>query len=300
MFYVDAVCEDWIESSGNYVRIIALFCLLLAIVESCALDAFVPRSVWRGTGREQPKTIGLMSLDQSLTSSIVNCICDFKHQTFCCQSSLSFHEVTRPHHLESQSFSSPHITQEEKEETQSLSQPTHDYHTTTRTSPIETEATMFTGPLTRSLRIRTSSMAAAAVRRQQPFHPSPFHPARKDAMDKDSMKTESNEYSKSSSDDQAAAVDDAAFNPDKTSPEEAHDAAGKQGEEKGVSFSSYFSSFPSASRVGVLEERLWADNVRRSTTRSTSARRTTRSVSRGVSRRVDLSLIHISEPTRPY
>ena len=55
--------------------------------------------------------------------------------------------------------------------------------------------------------------------------------ASKDSQDKDSLKPRSNEYSKSGSDD-AAASSDAAFNPNKTSPESAeataeHEAGGK-------------------------------------------------------------------------
>ncbi|TKA39894.1 hypothetical protein B0A54_10245 [Friedmanniomyces endolithicus] len=63
---------------------------------------------------------------------------------------------------------------------------------------------------------RTSRQIVAT----RPFHISPRQLARKDAQDKDSLKPEPNEYSKSGSDDAAAAVDDAAFNPDVTSPEE--------------------------------------------------------------------------------
>jgi hypothetical protein len=48
----------------------------------------------------------------------------------------------------------------------------------------------------------------------------------KDAQDKDSLKPRSTEYSKSSSDDDAAANEDAAFNPNKTRPEEEKSTAG--------------------------------------------------------------------------
>ena len=48
--------------------------------------------------------------------------------------------------------------------------------------------------------------------------------AQKDAQDKDSLKPQSTEYSKSGSDD-GAAHSDAAFNPSKTSPEEAEATA---------------------------------------------------------------------------
>ena len=50
---------------------------------------------------------------------------------------------------------------------------------------------------------------------------------RKDSQDKDSMNTEANEYAKSGTDDDAARQSDAAFNPDKTSPEEQLETAGK-------------------------------------------------------------------------
>ncbi|KAL5117307.1 hypothetical protein ACEQ8H_004752 [Pleosporales sp. CAS-2024a] len=51
--------------------------------------------------------------------------------------------------------------------------------------------------------------------------------AQKDAQDKDSLKPRSTEYSKSGSDD-AAARSDAAFNPSKTSPEEAEATAERE------------------------------------------------------------------------
>ncbi|KAF2825311.1 hypothetical protein CC86DRAFT_41975 [Ophiobolus disseminans] len=51
--------------------------------------------------------------------------------------------------------------------------------------------------------------------------------AQKDAQDKDSLKPRSTEYSKSGSDD-AAASSDAAFNPNKTSPEEAEATAERE------------------------------------------------------------------------
>lgn len=50
---------------------------------------------------------------------------------------------------------------------------------------------------------------------------------RKDTMDKDSLNPSSSEYAKSGTDD-AAAGSDAAFNPDKTSPEEAEKTAEKE------------------------------------------------------------------------
>ncbi|KEQ74550.1 hypothetical protein M436DRAFT_44107 [Aureobasidium namibiae CBS 147.97] len=55
--------------------------------------------------------------------------------------------------------------------------------------------------------------------------------ARKDTQDKDSLKPEPNEYSKSGSDDEAARVEKTAFDPNKTSPEEQHDSAGRESQE---------------------------------------------------------------------
>jgi hypothetical protein len=54
--------------------------------------------------------------------------------------------------------------------------------------------------------------------------------ASKDTGDKDTLKPRSNEYSKSGSDDSAAASD-AAFNPNKTSPESAEQTASAEGRE---------------------------------------------------------------------
>ena len=58
--------------------------------------------------------------------------------------------------------------------------------------------------------------------------------AAKDSMDKDTVKPEPNEYSKSGSDD-GAALEDAAFDPSQTSPEQQRDSAGG-GTSSGVSF----------------------------------------------------------------
>ncbi|KAJ4349498.1 uncharacterized protein N0V89_008114 [Didymosphaeria variabile] len=56
--------------------------------------------------------------------------------------------------------------------------------------------------------------------------------ASKDTQDKDSLKPRSNEYSKSGSDD-AAAHSDAAFDPNKTSPEAAEQTAEAEGKGEG-------------------------------------------------------------------
>lgn len=52
----------------------------------------------------------------------------------------------------------------------------------------------------------------------------PYFP-RKDDQDKDSLNPQSTEYSKSGTDDAAAAEEDAAFNPNKTRPEQAERSA---------------------------------------------------------------------------
>jgi hypothetical protein len=52
--------------------------------------------------------------------------------------------------------------------------------------------------------------------------------ARKDTQDKDSLKPEPNEYSKSGSDDAAAATEKAAFDPSSTRPEEEQAMAGRE------------------------------------------------------------------------
>lgn len=49
---------------------------------------------------------------------------------------------------------------------------------------------------------------------------------RKDSQDKDSINREATEYAKSGTDDQTAAIEDAAFDPSKTDPEEQLQTAG--------------------------------------------------------------------------
>ena len=64
------------------------------------------------------------------------------------------------------------------------------------------------------------------------FSQAPKLLARKDTQDKDSLKPESNEYSKSGSDQAAAAMDTAAFDPRQTRPEqELASAAREAGED---------------------------------------------------------------------
>lgn len=86
---------------------------------------------------------------------------------------------------------------------------------------------MFPRTVRRSFATRPSYTSRQLVAPRQ-FQTSTRQLARKDAQDKDSLKPESNEYSKSGSDAESAAVEDAAFNPDKTSPEEQHDTAGAE------------------------------------------------------------------------
>lgn len=87
---------------------------------------------------------------------------------------------------------------------------------------------MITGPLSRRLlaqqpRVLSQRPIARVISR--PLSYTYQLQARKDGQDKDSLKPEPNEYSKSGSDDEAARVEDTAFNPNKTTPEEQHDSA---------------------------------------------------------------------------
>ncbi|KAM0723969.1 hypothetical protein Q7P37_000960 [Cladosporium fusiforme] len=70
--------------------------------------------------------------------------------------------------------------------------------------------------------ILTSSAARSTTRAapfSRPMSQTPALLARKDTQHKDSLKPEPNEYSKSGSDDAAAAVENAAFDPKQTRPE---------------------------------------------------------------------------------
>lgn len=93
---------------------------------------------------------------------------------------------------------------------------------------------MITGPLSRRLlaqqpRMLSQRPVARVITR--PLSTTYQLQARKDAQDKDSLKPEPNEYSKSGSDDEAARVEKTAFDPNKTSPEEQHDSAGRESQE---------------------------------------------------------------------
>lgn len=106
---------------------------------------------------------------------------------------------------------------------------------------------MFRTPLTRRVLATTSRQTqrlspitrttnVAAVR---PFSQHLQKQAAKDTQDKDSLKPESNEYSKSGSDAQAA-QDDAAFDPSKTRPEEQENSS--EAENGGVCVLLHFAS----------------------------------------------------------
>ena len=93
--------------------------------------------------------------------------------------------------------------------------------------------------LRRSL-LTTRAARAPLVVASRPFSQTPLSLARKDTQDKDSLKPEPNEYSKSGSDDAAAAVEGAAFDPNQTRPEQEHASAEK---ESGSDVSFIWSSF---------------------------------------------------------
>ncbi|KAL1801235.1 hypothetical protein ACET3X_001577 [Alternaria dauci] len=75
--------------------------------------------------------------------------------------------------------------------------------------------------------VQRASFVRPAVARPRFLSTTPARFAQKDAQDKDSLKPRSTEYSKSGSDD-GAAHSDAAFDPSKTSPEEAEATAGRE------------------------------------------------------------------------
>ncbi|MCJ1243574.1 hypothetical protein MMC30_000771 [Trapelia coarctata] len=88
--------------------------------------------------------------------------------------------------------------------------------------------------LTRSLRLPPSSTRSySSILVTRPFSSTTrtLYP-RKDSQDKDSINNESTEYSKSGSDDQAARQEDAAYNPNKTDPEDQKETAAKGNEPK--------------------------------------------------------------------
>lgn len=76
--------------------------------------------------------------------------------------------------------------------------------------------------------VLTTRARAPLVVASRPFSQVPARFARKDTQDKDSLKPEPNEYSKSGSDDAAAAVEQAAFDPNQTRPETEQATADKE------------------------------------------------------------------------
>lgn len=108
--------------------------------------------------------------------------------------------------------------------TQSITTPIQ-FLTTLATSNPKA-ATMLLPTLRRS--ILTTRARAAPLVASRPFSQAPTRLARKDTQDKDSLKPEPNEYSKSGSDDAAAAVEGAAFDPNQTRPEQEHASAAKE------------------------------------------------------------------------
>lgn len=79
--------------------------------------------------------------------------------------------------------------------------------------------------LRRSLLSTRSTCVLQTPIAARPFSQAPSLLARKDTQHKDSLKPEPNEYSKSGSDDAAAAVENAAFDPKQTRPEQEHASA---------------------------------------------------------------------------
>ena len=74
----------------------------------------------------------------------------------------------------------------------------------------------------------TTRARAPLIVTSRPFSQAPIRLARKDTQDKDSLKPEPTEYSKSGSDDAAAATEKAAFDPSSTRPEEEQNIAGRE------------------------------------------------------------------------
>jgi len=98
----------------------------------------------------------------------------------------------------------------------------------------------------------TTRARAPLVVASRPFSKSPLSLARKDTQDKDSLKPEPNEYSKSGSDDAAAAVEQAAFDPNQTRPEQEQASAEK---ESGGEVSLLQSWFTRANVAAMCKER---------------------------------------------
>ncbi|KAI1496698.1 hypothetical protein F5X99DRAFT_413871 [Biscogniauxia marginata] len=86
-----------------------------------------------------------------------------------------------------------------------------------------------------ALRLTTTTTNRHPVPQQQqrrPIHrPAALARPYKDDMDRESLKPKAHEYTHSGTDDQVAASEDAAFDPDKTSPEAQKDTAGAEASE---------------------------------------------------------------------
>lgn len=80
----------------------------------------------------------------------------------------------------------------------------------------------------RSLARPTTRFLTSPTTTLRPFSSTLPAYARKDTQDKDSLKPLPNEYSKSGSDDAAAATEKAAFDPSSTRPEEEQATAGRE------------------------------------------------------------------------
>ena len=82
--------------------------------------------------------------------------------------------------------------------------------------------------LRRSIAIARPNTRFLSPTATRPFSSTLPTPARKDTQDKDSLKPEPNDYSKSGSDDAAAATEKAAFDPSSTRPEEEQATADRE------------------------------------------------------------------------
>lgn len=80
----------------------------------------------------------------------------------------------------------------------------------------------------RILRPATPALPAAGRALERQYHPSAGLFAYKDDQDRQSLKPRPSDNTKSGSDDQVAEKTDAAFNPNKTSPEEAKQSAAEE------------------------------------------------------------------------
>lgn len=108
-------------------------------------------------------------------------------------------------------------------------------------------------PTIRRSLLTTRAARAPLLVASRPFSQAPIQLARKDTQDKDSLKPEPNEYSKSGSDDAAAAVEGAAFDPNQTRPEQEHASAAKESGSEVSSSTCFFSLFRLRKGFAVLQ-----------------------------------------------